>query len=113
MKRTTEPVSNSPEDPTEGRPALTPGRVIGAAVALADSIGVDALTIRKLAAELDVKPMTIYHHVPNKEAIIDGMVDRVFAEIERPPTDLDWQAALRHGAIPPEPLCSAIHGRPR
>jgi AcrR family transcriptional regulator len=38
--------------------------------------------------------MTIYHHVPNKEAIIDGMVDRVFGEIELPPTELDWRAAI-------------------
>lgn len=77
------------------RPALSPTRVIEAAVALADSIGVDALTIRKLAAELDVKPMTIYHHVPNKEAIIDGMVDLVFSEIDLPPTTTDWKSAIR------------------
>ena len=39
--------------------------------------------------------MTIYHHVPGKEAILDGMVDRVFAEIDRPATDLDWKSAMR------------------
>jgi AcrR family transcriptional regulator len=43
------------------RPVLTPERVVAAAVTLADGIGVDALTIRKLAVELDVKPMTIHH----------------------------------------------------
>jgi AcrR family transcriptional regulator len=80
------------------RPALNRERVIAAAVALADEIGVDALTIRKLAAELDVKPMTIYHHVPNKEAIIDGMVDVVFSEIELPRTDVDWKQAIRQRA---------------
>jgi AcrR family transcriptional regulator len=74
---------------------LTQERVIQGAVALADTIGVDALTIRKLAAELDVKPMTIYHHVPSKEAIIDGMVDLVFSEIDLPPTDTDWKTAMR------------------
>ncbi len=63
---------------------------------LADRIGVDAFTIRKLADALDTKPMTIYHHVPSKEAILDGMVDRVFAEIDRPPTDLEWKPAIRH-----------------
>jgi len=77
------------------RAALTRERVIAAAVALADGIGVDALTIRKLAAELDVKPMTIYHHVANKEAIIDGMVDAVFSEIDLPPTDVGWKQAVR------------------
>jgi AcrR family transcriptional regulator len=80
------------------RPTLTRERVITAAVALADRIGVDALTIRKLAAELDVKPMTIYHHVPNKEAIIDGMVDLVFGEIDLPPSDVDWKQAIRRRA---------------
>ena len=78
------------------RPRLTAERVLDGAVALADEIGIDAFTIRKLADVLDVKPMTIYHHLPNKEAIIDGMVDRVFAEIDLPPADLDWKDAIRH-----------------
>lgn len=86
------------EPAVSSRPALTRERVISAAVTLADRIGVDALTIRKLAVELDVKPMTIYHHVPNKESIIDGMVDLVFSEIDLPPTDLDWKRAIRQRA---------------
>ena len=77
------------------RTRLTPSRVIEAAVALADEVGVDALTIRKLAVRLDVKPMTIYHHVANKEAIIDGMVEYVFGEIALPPPELDWKPAMR------------------
>ena len=75
-------------------PRLTPERVIEGAVRLADRIGVDALTIRKLAEEIDAKPMTIYHHVPNKEAIIDGMVDAVFAEVDLPPQELGWKSAI-------------------
>lgn len=75
-------------------PRLTAERVIEGAVALADRVGTDALTIRRLADTLDVKPMTIYHHVANKEAILDGMVDRVFAEIELPPADLPWRDAI-------------------
>ncbi len=73
---------------------LTADRVIGGAVALADEIGMDAFTIRKLADAIDAKPMTIYHHVPNKEAIIDGMVDRVFSEIDLPPTGQPWNEAI-------------------
>lgn len=88
----------SPEASARPRSTLSPQRVIAAAVALADVIGVDALTIRKLAAELDVKPMTIYHHVPNKEAIIDGMVDHVFSEIDLPPSDSDWKKAIQQRA---------------
>jgi AcrR family transcriptional regulator len=77
------------------RPALTRERVIGAATAMADRLGVDALTIRKLATELDVTPMAVYHYLPNKDSIIDGMVDLVFSEIELPPAGLDWKAAIR------------------
>jgi AcrR family transcriptional regulator len=77
---------------------LTRQRVFEGAVALADRIGIDGFTIRKLAAELDVKPMTIYHHVPHKEAIIDGMVDLVFAEIEPPPPDEHWKSAIARRA---------------
>lgn len=77
------------------KPRLTATRILDGALALADEIGIDALTIRKLADALDTRPMTIYHHIPNKEAIVDGLVDRVFAEIDRPPRDLDWHAAMR------------------
>jgi len=87
-----------PEAAAKARSTLSPQRVITAAVALADVIGVDALTIRKLAVELDVKPMTIYHHVSNKEAIIDGMVDHVFSEIDLPPAGTDWRQAIRQRA---------------
>ncbi len=83
----------------EARQRLTADRVLDGAMALADEIGVDPLTIRRLADALDTKPMTIYHHLPNKEAILDGMVDRVFAEIDRPPADLDWKPAMRHRCV--------------
>jgi AcrR family transcriptional regulator len=88
--------AKQPGESTEKRSAvLTRARIIEAAVALADDTGVEALTIRRLASELGVKPMTIYHHIPNKEAIIDGMVDLVFSEIDLPPTETDWKAAIR------------------
>ena len=80
--------------PTKTDNRLTAERVIEGAVALADEIGIDAFTIRKLADAIDAKPMTIYYHVPNKEAIIDGMVDYVFDQIELPPEDLDWRSAI-------------------
>jgi AcrR family transcriptional regulator len=78
---------------------LTVDRVLDGAMALADQIGVHALTIRRLAEALDTKPMTIYHHLPSKDAILDGMVDRVFAQIDRPPTDVGWKPAIRHRCI--------------
>ena len=90
---TQEPSRESSDTRTRG-PRLTAARVIDGAIALADEIGTDALTIRKLADAIDARPMSIYHHVPNKEAIIDGMVDQVFAEIDLPPTDTDWRTAI-------------------
>lgn len=86
--------SRSPEETP-----LNAQRIIAAAVKLADTQGVQALTIRRLATELGAKPMTIYHYLPSKEAIIDGMVDAVFTEIELPPGDVPWKAALRARAI--------------
>jgi len=85
--------------PQAKRRTLTRDRVLDGAIALADAIGIENLTIRKLAAALDVKPMTIYYHVANKEAIVDGMVDRVFSEIDRPPADVDWKTAMRQRAV--------------
>jgi AcrR family transcriptional regulator len=84
----------SPPTDNPSRPRLTKKRVLEGAVALADQIGMDGFTIRKLATALDTKPMTIYHHVPNKEAIVDGMVDIVFAEIDAPATVSDWKVAI-------------------
>lgn len=81
------------------RTPLTPARVLAGAIALADRVGIEPFTIRKLAAELDVKPMTIYHHIDGKEAILDGIVDIVFSEIDLPPTDLVWRSAIRHRSL--------------
>ncbi len=74
---------------------LTEERVLDGALALADRIGIEALTIRRLATELGVKPMTIYHYLPSKSAIVDGMVERVFAEIDLPSQRLPWTEAIR------------------
>ena len=81
------------------RTPLNKTLVIAGAIELADEIGIDALTIRRLAAKLGVKPMSIYHHVANKDEILDGMVDVVFSEIDRPETDTDWKAAIRGRAV--------------
>ncbi|MFG1689106.1 TetR family transcriptional regulator [Nonomuraea sp. NPDC049269] len=52
-----------------------------AAVVLADAEGVKALTMRRLAADLDVEAMSLYYHLPGKEALLDGVVETVVAEI--------------------------------
>jgi AcrR family transcriptional regulator len=81
------------------RSPLTADRVLTGGIELADRIGIEPFTIRKLAVELDVKPMTIYHHVASKEAIIDGMVDLVFSEIDVPPVDTDWKTSMRQRCV--------------
>ncbi len=76
------------------RKPLTRGRIVKAAVKLADASGVDSVTIRKLADSLNAKPMAIYHHLSNKEMIVDCMVDSVFGEIALPKTDVHWKRAM-------------------
>src|SRR5215211_797030 len=80
------------------RTPLTTGRVLWAAVALADREGVGSLSMRRLARELGVEAMSLYHHVAGKQALLDGMVDLVFGEIELPADDGDWREAMRRRA---------------
>ncbi|WP_392543613.1 DUF429 domain-containing protein [Oryzobacter telluris] len=78
------------------RPALSRERVVDEAVALADEQGLPALSMRALAGRLTVEAMSLYHHVPGgKDALLDAMVDAVFAEMHLPTTDGDWRAQLR------------------
>lgn len=65
---------------------------------LADTDGLDQLTMRRLAEALGVEAMSLYHHVANKDDILDGMVDRVFAEIELTPRTAAWKEAMRQRA---------------
>ncbi len=77
------------------RTRLSRERVLDAAIAIADSHGLVGLTMRSLARELGVQPMSLYHHVANKDEILDGVVDEVFTQIEFPADDLDWKHAMR------------------
>ena len=78
------------------RPPLTRGRVLDAAMALADREGIAALTMRRLAADLGVEAMTLYHHVGAKDALLTSMVERVVAGFVPPPlAGPDWQGDLR------------------
>jgi AcrR family transcriptional regulator len=76
---------------TAPRQALSRDRVIAAAVAIADSEGIDALTLRRLAEALGVHPTSIYNHVPSKEAILDGLIETLFVEAGIDPTIDDWR----------------------
>lgn len=74
---------------------LTPQAVIDTAVAQADQIGLDGLTMRGVARELGVEAMSLYHHFANKDALLDAMVDAVYAEVDVPAATGPWREELR------------------
>lgn len=115
------------------RAGLSRGRVLDAALALVDRDGLAALSMRRLGAELGVEAMTLYHYVPNKDALLDGLVERVFEQVAPLAADCGrWRAALeeyagslrqtllRHPgvlplatsrpAVPPQTLDAVEHG---
>lgn len=77
------------------RERTNPEAIVAAAIAIIDDEGLDALTVRRLAAELGVAPMTVYSYVRGKEEILDLVVDRVAADIVLPPTEGDWRERAR------------------
>ena len=81
------------------RRRLTRQYVVLAAVSLADESGIDTLTMRKLGEAVGVEAMSLYNHIANKDDLLDGMIDMVFAEIELPSTPDDWKMAMRRRAV--------------
>jgi TetR/AcrR family transcriptional regulator, tetracycline repressor protein len=81
---------------TEDRARLSKTAVVDRALALADDLGLEALTMRRLAQELGVTTMALYWHFRSKEELLAGLGDRVWAEID---IDLDpaadWSVQLR------------------
>ncbi len=75
--------------------ALSADGIFRAALALVDAEGLEALTMRRLAADLGVATMSLYGHVPNKDDLLTGMVDLATAEITLPPPDTPPWDALR------------------
>jgi AcrR family transcriptional regulator len=84
---------------SEKRAPLSRERVLETAVTLADRHGLEWLSMRKLADELGVAAMSLYYYFPNREALVDGMIDIVFGEIEPPSREVDWKAAMRRRAV--------------
>jgi AcrR family transcriptional regulator len=81
-----------------GRPGLSREKVLQSALELADRDGIAAVSIRSLAQSMGTKPMTLYYYVANKDQILDGLVDLVFAEIETPQAGGAWQEQMRRRA---------------
>ncbi|MGW1740532.1 TetR/AcrR family transcriptional regulator [Nocardia sp. NPDC001965] len=108
-----------PEPPDRPTPApLSRERIVTAAIHLADADGLAAVSLRKVAAALDVGPMRLYGYIATKEELLDLMVDAVYSEIR--PTGDDWRAVLhslaettRYAAHQHEWLADLIGGRPQ
>ena len=86
------------------RTPLSRERVVAAAMDLADAEGIAAITMRRLAADLSVEAMSLYHHVPGKERLLDGLTEVVLGEINaavaaRVRADDNWSTALRHRCL--------------
>jgi AcrR family transcriptional regulator len=87
---------------SELRAPLTRERVFRAAIEVADSSGMDAITMRNVASALGVEAMSLYYHVASKEALLDGVVDTIVREIEAELGGFDttadrsnWRGVLR------------------
>ena len=77
------------------RPSLTRASVVAAALAVADEDGVAKLSMRAVARRLGVEAMSLYHHVSNKDDLLDGMVDAVHEEFHAPVPGQDWAEQMR------------------
>jgi AcrR family transcriptional regulator len=95
-------MTTAAETSPQPRVPLNRERVLRAAVEVADEGGIDSLTMRNLAQHLGVEAMSLYYHVENKAALLDGVVDVLIGEImdevstiESPAPEDDWRTALR------------------
>jgi AcrR family transcriptional regulator len=84
-----------PSSATGKKKRLSRELVLSTALALVDSEGLDALTMRRLGQELGRDPMSLYRYAANRAALLDGVSELVLNELAIFPDDPDWQAQLR------------------
>ena len=124
------PIAHANGGPTikvgsEKRETLTSERVVSTALEIVDRDGLAKLSMRKLGAELQVDPMAVYYYIPNKAALLDGLVDAVMNELgvarERVPDEdvtewfvtqfrLFWQTLRAHPNVLPVMATRPITG---
>jgi AcrR family transcriptional regulator len=75
---------------------LDPETIVDTAIRLIDELGADAVTVRRLASELNVTAPVVYWHVGNKDALWNAVTERVFSELPIPSKTLGWQDQVRH-----------------
>ena len=83
---------------TRTREPLTRDRVVDAALRVMDEEGLEAVSMRRIAREVGVEAMSLYHHVEDKEDLLDGVCERVMADFEFPEPVGDWAEDCRRGA---------------
>src|ERR1700678_582607 len=76
------------------RPQIGRAAVIDAAMQLADGSGLEAVTMHAVAQRLSVTPMALYRHVDGKQALLDGLVERLLTSYPLPPADAPWPGRL-------------------
>jgi AcrR family transcriptional regulator len=74
---------------------LSRDRILQCAVQLADRDGLDATSLRKVAAELGVHVTSLYHHVTTKDALLDGVVEELFGAADLPHGEVAWDDWVR------------------
>lgn len=82
-------------EPTTPRGALSRERILAAAVELADAEGLSAISMRRLAASLNVEAMSLYYYVRNKNDLLGAILERVLGDLELPLPETSWRDALR------------------
>jgi TetR/AcrR family transcriptional regulator, tetracycline repressor protein len=106
---TVQPMARPGPGPS-GKDPLSRERILRAALDLVDRDGLDALTMRRLGGELGVEAMTLYHYVPNKEAILDGMFELILGEVDLDPrADRSWRDRVEAVALS---FRAALHAHP-
>jgi AcrR family transcriptional regulator len=81
------------------RQGLSVDAIVESAVALADAEGLDAVTMRKVAAAAGTAPMTLYTYVPGKAELLDLMLDHVYGQMTRATTERPWRDRVRAVAL--------------
>lgn len=81
------------------RARLSRDRILRAALELADQDGIEAVTMQRVGHVLGAEAMSLYRHVENKDDLLDGLVDLVFAEVSLPSPDEAWRDAMRRRAV--------------
>jgi AcrR family transcriptional regulator len=84
---------------TKAREKLNRDRIVDAALGIMDREGLEAVTMRRVAREVGVEAMSLYHHVADKDDLLDGVCARVMTDFRIPERDdRPWSERARHGA---------------